>query len=199
MKSFLENILTATAPASREVTTKMELRDLQRRSPPKVSHFVTSENLNLGDLAAEQARLVLRAFLVGQKYAITDNRIGEFFVHVFCIKRFPVTPLNGVWYLQLVSSRGRAEAQVPFSTSLLTSLKTQLNSHASDLMSSVVARKRLNMLQNAVVSTLASMEVQLIQNAWDGITKSCFPGPLRDVTHLYLSFSCVVVRFQTLS
>lgn len=57
----------------------------------------------------------------------------------------------------------------------------------------------LNIVWNAVNSTLVWMTVQLVQTAWDELTKSCSPGLPLAVVQLWLWFNSVTTQLQVLS
>lgn len=67
-----------------------------------------------------------------------------------------------------------------------TGFLARLYFHGTNSLSRKVAKKRLNIVHNAVRSTLAGIAVQLVQRAWDALRFSCFAGPLRAVVHSYL-------------
>lgn len=67
--------------------------------------------------------------------------------------------------------------------------------HAGDSMSIEARRKRLNVVPNAVNSTMTVMAVQIVQG-WDPLTKSCSLGPLRVVIRPYSWFNAAVIEFQ---
>lgn len=58
---------------------------------------------------------------------------------------------------------------------------------------------KLNILHNKTNRTLTGTAVQLVQNAWDALTKSCPLGYLRLVIEPYVFFNPAVTQFYVLS
>lgn len=75
---------------------------------------------------------------------------------------------------------------MPYDMSVPTGFETQLYFSAIALMSRTVGKKKLNIFRNAVNSTLLGMAVQLMQEAWDVLSKFCSLGSLQVVIQPYL-------------
>lgn len=54
-------------------------------------------------------------------------------------------------------------------------------------------------MRDALNSMLTGIAVQLVQNAWDTLTKSCSLGPPGVVIERYLCFNPAVIQFRVLS
>lgn len=57
-------------------------------------------------------------------------------------------------------------------------------------------RKTLGTVQNRVNSTMTYMAVQLVQKAWDELTRSYLHTPLRIVIQQYLWLNSAAIQYQ---
>lgn len=108
--------------------------------------------------------------------------------------------LNVSRFLQLfLDSNSREKAQMPFIMSIPTAFEAQFYFSASMLICREVGAKKLDILGDAMNTTLAGMAVHLIQNVWNAQTKSCQLGPLGFLIESYMTFKPAVIQFQLFS
>lgn len=128
----------------------------------KDSEFLNSTNLVLPELRTAQIRRLFIVTVAVDTYETKNGRIGELFFHVLNARNISVTLRNGARLFQLVLVNSQAKTQIMYETSVPTVFKTQLYSHAVALMSREVTKKALNIIWNALTSTVAGMVVQLL-------------------------------------
>lgn len=82
---------------------------------------------------------------------------------------------------------------------MTTFFKAQLIYYETALMSGDIKRKRLNNVQNVVISTLLGMAVQLLHKDCDVIMTFCSFQSVWVVIQSYLGFNLTVIPIQVLS
>lgn len=97
----------------------------------KESQFLTSKSLVRHELGTERTRLVLKASLAVNTYALKDSRIQGVTFQMIRERNASPSLLNGAWFLQLFLDRnGHVEAQMPYEMSGSTAFDAQPYFHA---------------------------------------------------------------------
>lgn len=142
VKSFVKWIGTAAVSDVKEIIESMKFNALQRMSSLKISQFLKSENMALRRFGAQQHRQALRASLAFHTYSMKQNRIRKLVLHFFHERKFPVSMLNKVQFLQWFHDIIQENAQTPYEMSLPIAFETQLYFHYMAFVSRESVRKK---------------------------------------------------------
>lgn len=101
--------------------------------------------------------------------------------------------------MQWKLDNSQAKAHIRYVIRVPAAFEVQLIFHVAALISSEVARKKLNIVRNSVNSTLAVIKAQLVEKGCNGLTKFFSLRLQRVVIQPYLQFNPAVIQVQLLS
>lgn len=198
VKPFSEHSETTSAPTEKESMERMEFKSFRRKYTLNQSQFLKSKNLAHCRLRTMKLLQVFTVSMTGHSYAMKASRSPELYLDVCCNRNLPVTLLNGAHFLQLVLYNNEAKERMPNEMSMPTAFEANLYFHSTFFGRREAGRNKLNISGNAVNSTVASIEFQLVYKAQDALTWSCLLAPLR-VLEPYSRLNPSVIQFQALS
>lgn len=96
-----------------EILESKKVADSERAHSLKMCSFLESEILALHELLTDEMSQVCRGSLAVHTYAVKDGQILELLLHLFSERKFTVTLLNGMPFLQLVLDNCHGNAHSP--------------------------------------------------------------------------------------
>lgn len=112
---------------------------------------------------------------------------------MFYRNSLPKYPFNGTWFLELMLEKSQVFALFLYKMSVLTVFETGLLLWAKVLVRREVDTKTLNIVQNAVNSTLVNIIVLLLRNACHALMKFSLLRPLPVfIEHLILIYNTML-------
>lgn len=131
-----------------------------------MSQVLTGANLALGKIGTEQSFEVLKALLALLRYSMKKGRIRKLFIHLLRERHFLVTLLNSTPILQLVLLNSQSKAHIRYEKSVKSVLEAQLYFQGPLFLCRKITNRKLRIVQNAMIGSLACMAVQLEQKNW---------------------------------
>lgn len=184
MKRVLEWATTTAVPDAKEIMKRMEVEVSRRKLTLKESEVTKIQMLALHDLGTKEVLQVLEAFLAFHTYGLKNGQIRNVYFYLLCERTIPVTSSNGKGLLSFVLDDIQVKVPMPYKMNVPTSAGADLYFHERASVSRGAVSKKPNMLRNEVISLLAGILVQFVQNDPDEITTSCLLPPQRAVMNL---------------
>lgn len=180
-KFALQGTATKTIPAAEELMERVQLRLLKRWSALKVSQFLKSKKLAHPRAWNWAYPPEFRSSSGRWTYVMRNSRTEDLFVHLLFDRNFPVSLINSARFLQLVLDNSKRKAQVLYEMSVRTAFLEQIYCHEMVSVGRELSRKKLNIVQGPVNTTLGSVGGQLVEKTRNVLTKFCCLRPLRAV------------------
>lgn len=183
VKSFSDRLKTPQVPAVKEIRDSSEVGSLQS--------WFALKNLSSWQVRSRRSvSLELRNFSWSSEFLWVSTHINcrmwELLFHEFCENILFCQYAQRWATLLFLPDQSQTERQISYALIFLTVFETQLYFGATGFMSRQFERNISNIFSNALDSTLAGMAVQILQQVWNALTKSCFVGLLQVVMQPYL-------------